>query len=407
MFRWLLSAVILVGFAGGFLYRRSLEPDPQRELLRARRDLASGRVAEALDRIAWLDARHPWSLTTADRLQTARVAFAGERPAMARAMLDDIPADDPAAANARLLIGDAWLRESRAVDAERSFHAALELDPDNLTARRRLLYLQSMRLRGDLWLASLWDLVDRDAAEFNEWVQVVIAGQIVWDAGEPLATVAAWAAADPEDVWSRRAAALYRSRLGRSDRAIEELTALAGATGLQDVRLALLEVLADVGALDRFAQVLAETDAADPSTDLLRLRGGYRLDTGDTAGAVRDLRLAAAAGPFDRRTQTRLAAALRTAGDAADARTHADIAERLSRVQRLTHVLSSVRQTPGLFAEAVADLHALGMLQEARAFLREGRSRYPDDPALTQWQARLAGLPSYSRRNPPPEMPLP
>jgi predicted Zn-dependent protease len=393
-------ALWAVALISGGAYRHIREPSENERIAQAGRLLAA-QQADAAERVLrQAVARRP--AAPEPRIELARLAQTREDWATVAVALHPIPADFPAAAAVRIVEGDAWIKLGRAADAEQAWRAALERDTTE-TARYRLLFLYGTQLRRPEWLATLWDLYDRGHAGLNEMLQIMLAGQIVWEPEGALETVERWSAADERDRPSRRAAAVYFVRAGQLDEAADRLENLFERdpddletwSALVDCRLA-------SGELDRADKLLrAAPDAARDNPRYCKQRGRLALAQGRYADAAADLRRGLPGAPYDLELHYNLAQALRLAGQLDASRPHSDVAGRLARIARLCHSIHNApAYSSGDIRELVQHCAELRLVEEARGWVRVGLDANPRDQALFEARDRLATLPATSVRHP-------
>src|SRR5262249_40421726 len=143
--RWRLlgmaAAIVAVGVAVAMAWP---DTDPERIWSRALADFEAGRwdgTEAALSRLARLRAPTP-----RDHLLRAKLLIARRRVDDALAALARVPDADPMAAQARLVAGQLESKRGRLPAAERHLLAAIALDPNQVQARRELVYIYGTQL---------------------------------------------------------------------------------------------------------------------------------------------------------------------------------------------------------------------------------------------------------------------
>jgi tetratricopeptide (TPR) repeat protein len=284
--------------------REGVDPDQVRQ--EAESDVQSGRYERAAALLGTL--RTP---TSRDYLLKAQVAKGLSHAGEALADLAEIPDTDPVAAQARLLAGQIELRRDRIRFAEQALLAALKLDPTLVQAHRELLYIYATLLRRRELNEHFQALERLTPMTFDNVFHWCLTRNTVWEPHDRMMDLTKFVAADPEDRWSRVALAEVLRQVGRREEAANLLAVLPESD--PDARAVRARLALDRGDDRAVESILAEGAADHP--ELARLRGWFALAHGNGPAAVRHFRAAFAAEPDDSNTVFGLGTALALAGD--------------------------------------------------------------------------------------------
>ena len=349
-------------------------------VLRADAAYKAGRYAEADGALHRLERLRP--PTPVERFLRAEVDVAFDRQVEALAELAAIPDDHPLAPVARLRTGQIQVRRGRTRPAEAALLASLRLLPRSVQPRKELVFIYNIQHRQIELDAVLGELLDLDALDYQYVLHWTKTRNVVWNPNGDLASLEKFAAADPEDHWSRLALVEALRRLDRIDDAERALAPLP----LSDPRTRTKRVLI---AMDRGDFVAAESLLADgPSDDpqLARLRGQLALRRRDGAAAAEQFRITLAADPIDRVALSGLGTALGLLGRTAEARPYLEAAHRHDDLWKLVSRAATTEgeHDPKLPRQLGIACAAVGRNQEARAWLRLAISRDPLDAESQQ-----------------------
>jgi predicted Zn-dependent protease len=310
--RRFLAAAMIVGTAalGAWGAWSRSGADPERIRRETEADLRAGRYEHAAAALARLR-----DLTPRDYLLKAQVQTGLGHRDQALAELARIPDDDPAAPRARLLAGQIELGRDRVHRAARALLAAVALDPTLVEAHRTLIFINGILLRRRELNEHFQALARLAPMTFHEVFAWCVTRNTVWESHERAGVLKRCVAADPDDPWSRLALAEVLRQIGRRDEAAKMLAALPESD--PDARVVRARMALDRGD-DRAAQAILAGGAVD-HPDLARLRGQFALAHGDGPAAVRHFRAAYSTLPDDRDTVVGLGAALALVGDRAAA----------------------------------------------------------------------------------------
>jgi len=388
----LLAALACCAGMGGILLASRSAGDPDLIWREAQTALRAGQIDQAAELVGRLSTARP--PLAHDWMLRGQVAIALDRIDEAIADLTRIPDDHPLAPQAWLLIGQIELRRDRARFAEEALRRALSLDPTVQQAHRELIYIYGMQLRRDELtreFTALSELTDLSYENLFHWC---LMRNCLWEPGEVAQTLGGYIEADPADRHSRVALADNYRRLGLYDEAEEALAPLPD----DDVEALAARVMI---AMDRhqedLAEALLETGPAD-DPDLARIRGRVALARRDGPEAVRQYRLAYEDDPANRDTLFGLINALELDGDskaAADLRQDAKLLDEFNTVvQRMS--MREGRADPNIIDDAAKACAALGLIPEARGWLKLAIARDPLDSAAQQ------ALYRFNEKHPPP-----
>ncbi len=375
-----IGALILLSLGLSVGFWRVREADPTRVFLRADAAYKAGRYAEAEAALRRLERLRP--PTPVDRSLRAEVDVAFERPVEALAELAAIPDDHPLAPMARLRTGQIQIRRGLTRPAEAALLAAVRLLPRSEQPRKELVFIYNIQHRQAELDAVLGELLELDALDYQYVLHWTKTRNVVWNPNGDLPSLEKFAAADPEDRWSRLALVEALRRLDRLDDAERALAPLP----LSDPRVRTKRVLIamDRGDLASAESLLAEGPPDDPQ--LARLRGQLALRRRDGTAAVQQFRIALAADPIDRVALSGLGTALGLLGRTAEARPYLDAARRHDDLWKLVSRAATTEgeHDPKLPHELGMACAAIGRNQEARAWLRLAISRDPLDAESQQ-----------------------
>lgn len=394
---WTLLAILAccAGMGGILLASRSAgDPDQiWREAQAALREDRFEQAAELVRRLSKARAPLPQ-----DWMIRGQVAIANDRIDEAIDDLKQVAEDHPLAPQAWLLIGQIELRRDRARFAEEALRKALSLDPTVQQAHRELIYIYGMQLRRhelSQEFTALSELTDLSYDNLFHWC---LMRNCLWEPGEVAKTLGGYLEADPSDRQSRLALADNYRRLGLYDEAEEALAPLPD----DDVEALAGRVMI---AMDRhqedLAEDLLETGPAD-DPNLARIRGRIALARRNGAEAIRQYRLAYEDDPGNRDTLFGLISALELGGDsktAAPLRQDAKLLDEFNTVvQRMS--MREGREDPNIIKDAAEACAALGLIPEARGWLKLAITRNPLDSAAQQALFR------FNEKHPPTPPPV-
>lgn len=373
----LLAALAAVGGGYWFAFGRSAPADAEAVYRAALADVEAERFDEAATRLERLAAlRAP---TPLDHGLRARVAIAKGRTDEAIAELAKIPDTHALAFWARLRQGQLDLRRHRLPDAERAIREAIRLNPEDIAARRELVYLLGVQLRRDELDAAFTALAARAPLSPKEtWVWCMVPDLVWWNPSESEIYLSRCLEADPADRHSRLALAESYRRASRYDLAESTLAPLPEDD--PDARALRANL-----ALERSDLAGAEAIVEGGSPEhpgLARIRGRLALGRRDAEAALRWFRVAYQAEPDRRVSRSDLARAMVLDGLDAEAKPLLEEVERLDALGTLLlHAEEKVGagpnadprvlppDDPALWKQLAAACEAAGRLPEARAWL--------------------------------------
>jgi tetratricopeptide (TPR) repeat protein len=374
------GALMLVGSLLTLAVRWARQRDPDRLFLRADAAFRAGRYAEADAVLERLERLRPPS--PVDRLLRAEVASALDRAEEALAEFAAIPDDHPLAPVARLRTGQVQIRRGLTRPAEAAFLASLRLLPRGVQPRKELVFVYNIQHRQAELDAVLTALLDLDGLDYQYVLHWTRTRNTVWNARGDLPSLEKFAAADPDDRWSRLALVEALRRLDRIDDAERAL----GALPISDPRVRTKRVLIamDRGDFPSAESLLAAGPHDDPQ--LARLRGQLALRHRDGAAAEQHFRIALAADPIDHVALSGLATALELLGRTAEAGRYLHAARRHDDLWKLVARAATTEgeHDPKLPRQLGMACAAAGRNQEARAWLRLAISRDPLDSESQQ-----------------------
>jgi tetratricopeptide (TPR) repeat protein len=380
----LLAAGLAAGTAAALWL--AWRPDPDEVYESALAALEAGRFEKAgaaLDRLARL--RTP---TVLDRGVRARLDIARGRIDDAVAALGTIPDDHPLASWAALRVGQLERQRHRLRFAERALKHALQLDPGLIDARRELIYILGVQLRRRELGSAFTALAARSTLTAHEvWVWCLLHDLAWWTPAELALVLRPALRADPADRWSRLALAESEHRQGHL-RESETLLAPLPADD-PDACAARARIALERSGPEAAAALLAAGPEDHP--DLATLRGRLALARGDGPAAVRCFERALAADPGRRRSLADLGHAWQVAGRPEKARPYLDAAARLDALNNL--LLKAEDQTarpdPDLWRRLASACEDAGLPAEARAWYTLVVAHDPLDTAAQHALFRL------------------
>jgi tetratricopeptide (TPR) repeat protein len=334
--RFLASTVVVVALVAVAAFGLRIWLAPRSSVATLLRQAASAmtarddrHAAEILEQVLQRDPRNTTALLY--RGQVAR-NLGDQRAAERywRRIPDDQPRD---AAAARLLEGMQTFAAYRARDAERLFRRSLELFPESLEPRQRLVYLYRLQLRDADLRGEM-----RAIRSQRPWT----VGELLFSTGfmgrvipspSQMAELEKFVAADSRDVASLLALAECQLADDRADEAIALLTqSLAALPAEQALRGRLVEDLLRQGKIDRARDVLGNDRSTVMSVELARAYGAYYAATNDWQQAVVWLERSAEFDAFHFPTVFSLGLALERAGR------HDEAAQTLHRARLMEQV---------------------------------------------------------------------
>jgi tetratricopeptide (TPR) repeat protein len=362
---------------------------PDDLLRRAQADLAAGRLEAASAAIEGVARYRP--LDIRGRLLRSQIAAARGKLDEALAALSDpavkLKGVDGALVEARK--GELEIERHHLRTAESALRRALELDPLQIDARRRLIMLYAQQGRSAEIAAHAPALASAPHPQFLDLFFCTLARHQPIDRAEQADVLARAVAADPDDRMSRLALADCLRRLGRLDDAESMLEPLSSSD--DRARLIRATIALDRGDVKRAGEVLGPSSGREPDADLERLRGRLALARDDPASAVSHYRMALKAAPTDRETQFGLAQALRLSGRPDEAKPLADAARAQDRLEWLTRGARSPsqRDDPAVLAAIAEACLAVDRRDEARGWYRLALSHDPNNVDLENALTRL------------------
>ncbi|QDV33844.1 tetratricopeptide repeat protein [Tautonia plasticadhaerens] len=348
------------------------------------------RAEALLDRVA--SSREP---TPLDRLLRAQVQLATDRPEQARDQLARIPDDHPIAPISRLLLGQVEMRLGRVPEAERSFLAAVRLQPRHVQAHRELSFIYSIqrRLRElDEQLAALASLGELPPSYVLHWSKI---RNVNWNYEKDLDNLRRFLAGDPGDRHSRLTLAEAIRRSGDLNEAGRILTPLPPTD--PDAAALRAGMAIEGGDLTRAEEMIARAPADHPA--VARVRGEIELIRGDPEAALPHLRAAEQNDPTDRLVNFHLGRALTMLGRAEEAAPYLDRVRRNDALGQLISRASTLPDLddPDLCVEIGRACLSLGRSLEARAWFDTALSVDPFHDEAQESIARIeAGSPGLS-----------
>ena len=391
----------IVALVAGAGYRYSLVPSFEEVLWRLDAAQRIGARQEVERTLEWLIARYPERADASFRFALAKTANSlGHWPIVAVA-LGTISDDDPLGAEARVAEGDAWRNLWRADKAEECWRRALCIDPEQRLARQGLLYLYVLQMRRNEWRQRLWELYDRNQFGLNEMLQLHIAGQVVWGASQTMEEMKQYAVSD---VASRRALGVYALQTGAVAEAVYHLSSILQHHP-DDIEtwLQLVSCRLETGSIDEASQLFQQTpEGAQDDDRYWKLHAMLAFAEGRHEDAIADYQQSLRIFPYDGDVHNKLGQALRFAGREDEAKRHAQLARKLAQIQRFCNELHNQGWTMATVRSLAKACEELGLIEEARGWVRLALEHCPQDAELLASKARLEQLPSTSSRNPPP-----
>jgi predicted Zn-dependent protease len=281
--RTVLAVVLLAGVVVGFaipwmaMIRPAIDPDIAWN--NAQVSLKNGTIDRAESELARVTRARP--PTPLDWMLRAQVALARNRTDESLKDLDQIPDSHPIAPQARLMAGQAELRRERARAAEEYLLAALALDPKLVQAHRELIYIYGLQLRRRAQNEQFTALSELSPLTFDNVWHWCLVRNTVWEPREAAEIMERYLKADPGDRASRIALVEVLRQLGRREEAEKTLSVLDDTD--PEARALRVRLALDRGD-DRAAEaLLAEGPADDPGLALLR--GRFSLATATPSSA--------------------------------------------------------------------------------------------------------------------------
>ena len=293
---------------------------------------------------------------------------------------------------ARLLEGTLLLNAGQASRAETVLNECLKLDPDNLDARRRLVFLYAIELRREELRQVLWELHELRALQTTDLVLLSGSTFIVWNAAEIAGMIERYAASDERDVAARVAAGRYRLRQNELDAAraiLEEACRLAPND--EAPRAALADCLLDRGEFEELRQLIERIPPGrQPDAHFAFCRGRIAEEADELDAAIEAYRVAVRSDEDDREANYRLGQLLVHTGRAPESERPLVRAQKLAERETLLSTLvtsgDASRYTPILARLEVE----LGHERLAAAWYAEAVRQNPNDESLRAEAAAFA-----------------
>ncbi len=322
-----------------------------------------------------------------DRMLSAQVLIARERPSEAIAMLGNVPDDHRMASTARLQIGQLELRRSRARVAEEELLRAVAINPREVQARRELIYLYGMQSRWKPMGEQFRALAETGPLGFSDVVLWCLSRNMSWDPDELRADLSRFLAADPDDRHSRLALVenlRVRQFLDDAEAALKPLPA-----DDPDARAARVKIALDRGEMTEAEALLGNAPPGHP--DLEKLRAKLALYRHDSTSALAHYRRAYDADPDNRDAIAGLGSTLALVGKKDEAAPFLKKARDYDAIASIIERLASTKRLddPRLPLTLGAAYENVGRKPEARAWFGLAIARDPLDAEAQQALFRL------------------
>ena len=307
---------------------------------------------------------------------------------------------NPNGPRARVIEGDSWFKLGRVIAAERCWKRALGHDDGLAIPRVRLARLYAMQLRREEWSRTLWQMYDHQEVEVVELSQLPLVSSMNWD-DAVLNTLEQWAAADPEDLHSRRAIAALATTQGGGNETLRQLQSLRRQfPDSPHVAEDLLAEYLRIGDLPRAKGLLRNAKNLDPTRfSVARSLATIALRERRFEDCIRHARVALSTFAYDLPSHQLLLDAQRQChSDLVDA--EAETVRLLNGLHRLCLQLQASGLTPRAARGLLQSCRALQMNEEGRAWAAQACRRWPGDPEFQRWRRFFAAAPPFSARNP-------
>jgi hypothetical protein len=397
---------VVPALVAGFL-RRNFEPRFEELLSSAVHSVATGSTdAERLARRAL--ARNSDS-AEANWLLGSVLASREDRFG-ALACFGKIPNDHAQSPKARLAEGNLLFDLGDAVAAEVKWRAAAAHPAIRPDAAARLMVVAAFQLRRAEWRSFVWEMIEAQRAGVREHVHMSISHYVIWQGENIIETLEAFVRGNKQDHLSRSSLVRHLLGVGRSDEARPHLESLLAAdpssksTALAVMSFAVAE--AEPKLFDDFVRSAPEELKRELATDSdwRRGEGELHLLRASPSQALPHLEASARVAPFHPTTRQQLSLAYRLSGRAKDAELHAAAAAVLARLDRNCHSIQNFgAYTPDQVHEVARDAASIGMVDEAKAWVRFARKSDPNHERLKSLDALLQRSPSSSVASPPAE----
>jgi tetratricopeptide (TPR) repeat protein len=404
---WALAAFGL-GAGGAAGVRASLEPSCEAVREAANRLLTSARPEGAEPLLRRLLARLPDDAESHFHLG---VLLRPRTPAAALLEFRQVHPGSPWGPSARLAEGDLFFDAGLLSAAESAWTSLRDDGGEDKALRGRFLALYGVQLRRTEWLGLLWRMADDRQAGFRESIQLVIASDVVW-VGEGIVPLLERAVrADANDRASKRSLALLYHTTAQTRKLPTLIAAVKSGAVEDDDRATVLDVA--VRQADRIAAAkelsaipTAQRTRLESRADFQRTLGRFALLESRPQDAVRWLERSTRTEPFVATAHHALATAHRLLGNTEAAGLHAAVAQTLARIEQRTHGMQNAgKWTADEVVLLTRDLVAVGMVEEARAWLQFALGEQPEHAGLqAAFEAALRRPATSSRR--PPAKPL-
>jgi len=310
---------------------------------------------------------------------------------------------------ARIAEGDYLLRFGDALAAEIAWTSAEQFPVLRPEVEKRLLLLYSYQMRRSEWAEIIWRRVLLRRAGFRDLIQLMLAEHIDWHGDGVVETLERYVSVNPGDRISRSSLVHHLLVAGNIDEAkVHVRYLLDGDSSTPEEAFAIMDYAvadADPGVVESFLARSGKQVKGEILQSSMWLRGLGELELQRSAlqKATSLLLASARKSPFHPTCRQQLSVALRLQGRYEEAAMHAAAAATLAHIEGRCFALrnadknEAVEEIYGLVKEAAS----IGMIGEAKAWVRFVTIDRPKDSRWKRFADRLSAVGETSRLNPP------
>ena len=316
-------AVLCIG-AGTRLVTR---PSTSKLAEQGQLELARGNIgkAEHLGRVALGQSPRSWQA----RNLLSQVAEYRRDPMLQLAVLSGVHNDEPIALQARLLEAATALELGLAARAQRASEEALQLQPENLKALDKLIYIAGVRMDNEQLRQLLLRRLKLGGPEQRHVRNLLVIETMIDE--ELGSTLQRWLEADRSDEQSRLGLARWTVRQGRPGQALALYR-----DDVQPSRSSVAACLAEAHLMrsdvDKAKSLLEDLPPDEQSSEYWRVLGTLQLELDEPRAAEQSLKRVVAQRPLSPAVRSRYLEALRRLGQETQNRQQANVSRLLDEI---------------------------------------------------------------------------
>jgi tetratricopeptide (TPR) repeat protein len=396
--------IFLASTTFGVLFRWATEPKPSEQIKSKPREEPTDPARES--RIRRVLQQFPDNADA--RFLLAMICWNKREPEKALVHFQKVPRQHEKGVDALLFQGDIWQQLGYIRHAEKLWHQAHTLAPQRFDIRGRMLISYGVSINRREWLSLLWDFHDDGQAGFRELIQLLIADEVVFQTDDAMPLIREYLSHDPDDSLRQMAMAQYLLMLGQVDEAKKCVDhALQCEDAHADTWLAALSLAGGQRDVEWFQKIQSGMSrdveqACRSHPTWSHARGQIELATNNLTSAESMFQNAVSKMPYHSRLQTELASTLRLLGKDLEADRHSRMIQVLAAVENIMQNMATKKSwTPEEVVELSRLLLRIGMVEEARAWLRFALSHHPNHSPLKEQFDKAWQAPTTSSRTPP------